>query len=145
MESLMSLTVVYRASLYSVDEVLHLLRSNGFEPTMLDPRVPLVGAMYGTVNYTIRIGVLDSEATEAVRVLSEWEGQHALPVEKLSREIRRLVIRSLSIVVAVVVGCWIYLGNWEEVPWWILPVVFFVIIVLMSALQNIGNKQEGQD
>ena len=141
----MPLTVVYRASLWSVDEVLHLLRSNGFEPTLLDPRVPLVGPMYGTVNYTIRIGVPDSQAPEAVQVLSEWERQHAPSVEQLSRGFRHLAIRSLFIVVAVVVVSRIYLGNWEDVPWGILPVAFLVIIVVMSALQNIGSKQEGQD
>ena len=131
----MKTVVVHRSAHAAADTVIERLQENGVEAFALDqPNAIALLFSFGT--YRVRIAVPEDQAAEAQRVLLEWDREAAPHVGELARVVRRQF--ALAALVAVAFGTVFFVRGEgaEDVPWILLPLVWFLALLALGVLER---------
>ncbi len=135
----MDAVIVYKANPESLQEVLGLLRKEGFNPTTLDNRVSatdLHGA--GRANHLVTVAVPRSEAAGAASVLRKWDKVRQAEVSEMTGQLAGPFILAV-LVVAVLAVILLFCGVLLETVA-LLPVAGIVVFALAANAAKIKLK-----
>jgi len=132
----MDSVVVYKANPESVQNVLGLLRKEGFNPATLEnPSTPAILGGAGEGTYLISITVPREEASGAKSVLSKWDATRQSQVEQATGKLAGPLIFSVM-VVAVLAIIFLFMGILLDAA----PLLFVIWLVVFALLAKVVSN-----
>jgi hypothetical protein len=127
----MDMVVVYKANPESVQNVLGLLRKEGFNPaTVENPSMPAILGGAGEGTYLISITVPRDQASGAKSVLRKWDEVRQSEVKATTGKLAGPLLFSAMVIVVLAI-IFLFLGIlWDNVP--LLFVIWLVVFALLA-------------
>ena len=132
----MDTVVIYKANIDSAEQIIQLLRKEGFNPTIFeDPGsiAPYTGRAYHYVRGTclMSIAVPREEARAAASVLHNWDIAKESKVREITNSLRKSFLYATAIT-AVLAIIFLFLGILSNAS----PLLFLAWLVLFALIAN---------